>query len=107
MATVRLNSDAACHQQQQITDEIQTYCAEAHIFKKKSTLHTNNLHSQQAGNNNAKCKSYRAFNAVFGKVGRSASEEVIIQLLKTKCLPVLPNKHRPGKVVGLCSPQLF
>jgi len=38
---------------------------------------------------NAKCKFYRAFNAVFGKVGRSASEEVIIQLLKTKCLPVL------------------
>ena len=33
---------------------------------------------------NAKCKFYRAFNAVFGKVGRSASEEVIIQLLKTK-----------------------
>jgi len=38
---------------------------------------------------NAKRKFYRAFNAVFGKIGRSASEEVIIQLLKTKCLPVL------------------
>jgi len=32
---------------------------------------------------------YRAFNAIFGKVGRLASEEVIIQLLRTKCLPVL------------------
>ena len=38
---------------------------------------------------NAKRKFYRAFNAIFGKVGRTASEEVIIQLLKTKCLPVL------------------
>jgi len=33
---------------------------------------------------NAKRKFYRAFNAVFGKVGRTAPEEVIIQLLKTK-----------------------
>ena len=32
---------------------------------------------------------YRAFNAIFGKVGRLASEDVIIQLLRTKCLPVL------------------
>ena len=34
-------------------------------------------------------KFCRAFSAVFGKVGRTASAEVIIQLLKTKCLPVL------------------
>ena len=32
---------------------------------------------------------YRAFNAVYGKVGSVASEEVIVQLLKTKCRPVL------------------
>ena len=32
---------------------------------------------------------YRAFNAIFAKVGRLASEEVIIQLLRTKCLPIL------------------
>ena len=32
---------------------------------------------------------YRAFNAIFGKVGRLATEDVIIQLLRTKCLPVL------------------
>ena len=38
---------------------------------------------------NAKRKFYRAFNAIFGKIGRTASEEVIIQLLKSKCLPVL------------------
>ena len=30
-----------------------------------------------------------AFNAVFGKVGRVASENVVVELLKTKCLPVL------------------
>jgi len=37
----------------------------------------------------AKRQFYRAFDAVVGKVGRSASEEVVTQLLKIKCLPVL------------------
>ena len=32
---------------------------------------------------------YQAFNAIFGKVGRSASEEVLFALLKSKCLPIL------------------
>jgi len=32
---------------------------------------------------------YRAFNANFGKAGRIASEDVIIELLKAKCLPAL------------------
>jgi len=30
-----------------------------------------------------------AFNAIFGKVSRIASEDVIIELLKAKCLPAL------------------
>ena len=38
---------------------------------------------------NAKKSFYRAFNAVFGKLGRIASEEVILSLIKTKCLPCL------------------
>ena len=37
----------------------------------------------------AKRSIYRAFNWTFGKVGHAASEEVVIQLLKAKCLPVL------------------
>ena len=32
---------------------------------------------------------YRPFNAVFGKVWRIASPDVVVQLVKTKCLPVL------------------
>jgi hypothetical protein len=32
---------------------------------------------------------YRAFNSIFGKVGRNASEEVLFQLIKSKCLPIL------------------
>jgi len=32
---------------------------------------------------------YHAANSVFGKVGRVASEEVIIQLFNSKCVPVL------------------
>jgi len=37
------------------------------------------------------CKKgiYRAFNAVFRKIGRVASSDVVVQLVKTKCLPVL------------------
>jgi len=37
----------------------------------------------------AKCGFYRAANAIFGKVGRISSEEVVLQLVKSKCLPVL------------------
>ena len=32
---------------------------------------------------------YRAFNAVFGKVGRVASSEMVVQLFKSKRLPVM------------------
>jgi len=32
---------------------------------------------------------YHAANSFFGKVGRIASEEVTLQLLQTKCIPVL------------------
>ena len=32
---------------------------------------------------------YRSVNAIFGKVGRIASEEVVLQLLNSKCIPVL------------------
>jgi hypothetical protein len=38
---------------------------------------------------NAKKAYYRSFNAIFGKVGRLASEEVVIKLLQTKCLPII------------------
>jgi hypothetical protein len=37
----------------------------------------------------AKARFYRAFNAVYSKVGRFASETVIINLIRTKCLPIL------------------
>jgi exonuclease III len=32
---------------------------------------------------------YKSFNAIFGKIGRFASADVIIHLLKVKCLPVI------------------
>ena len=32
---------------------------------------------------------YRSSNSIFGKVGKAASEEVVLHLIKTKCLPVL------------------
>ena len=39
--------------------------------------------------NNAKASFYRAFNAVFGRLGRSANEDIIIHLVNIKCLPCL------------------
>ena len=38
---------------------------------------------------NSKKAFYRSFNSIFGKVGRSASEEVTIQLINAKCFPIL------------------
>jgi len=32
---------------------------------------------------------YRAANSIFGKIGRIASEEVVLQLIKSKCIPAL------------------
>ena len=37
----------------------------------------------------AKRSFYRAANGIFAKIGRLASEEVMVQLLKQKCLPIL------------------
>jgi hypothetical protein len=37
----------------------------------------------------AKQTYYRCLNAIFGKIGRIASEEVVLQLVSSKCLPVL------------------
>jgi len=37
----------------------------------------------------AKKAFYRSFNAIFGRVGRLATEEVVLHLIKAKCLPVL------------------
>ena len=37
----------------------------------------------------AKRAFHRSLNAVYGRVGRSASEEVIIKLVTCKCLPIL------------------
>jgi len=36
-----------------------------------------------------KAKFYKAFNCIFGKIGRIASDEVIFALVKSKCLPIL------------------
>jgi len=37
----------------------------------------------------AKKTFYRAFNSIFGKIGRIASEETVVHLLKLKCFPCL------------------
>ena len=36
-----------------------------------------------------KANFYRAFNSIYGKIAHNASEEVLIELIRTKCVPVL------------------
>ena len=38
---------------------------------------------------NAKQSFFRSFNAVYGKIGGFAKDELLIQLIKSKCLPSL------------------
>jgi len=47
----------------------------------------------------AKCGFYRAANSIFGKVGRIASEGVIIQLILHKCMPILWSRGLPCEEV--------
>ena len=44
---------------------------------------------KQTLNSANKGKFYRAFNSIFRKIGRIASEEVIFALIKSKCLSIL------------------
>jgi len=37
----------------------------------------------------AKKSLFRSLNAIFGKIGRNASEEVILELIRSKCIPIL------------------
>ena len=36
-----------------------------------------------------KARFYKAFNNIFGKIERNASQEVLFALIKSKCLPIL------------------
>jgi len=46
-------------------------------------------HSYKISLHNNRKSFYRSFNAIFGKIGRLASEEVIVHLISVKCLPFL------------------
>jgi hypothetical protein len=41
-----------------------------------------------------------SLNTIFGRVGRYASEEVVLQLISSKCLPIL---LYAAEVCGLCN----
>jgi len=50
---------------------------------------SSNLRLNLSRYDRATASFYRAFNAVFGKIGRSSSEEVVLQLINSKCMPCL------------------
>jgi len=52
-------------------------------------VYINSARTFSCSYSHAKQSTYRAFNAVFGKVGRIASSEVVVQIFKSKCLPVM------------------
>ena len=43
----------------------------------------------QANFDHAKSNFYRSFNGIMAKIGRSASHDAMVQLLRSKCLPIL------------------
>ena len=55
-------------------------------------------------NNSTNRSFYRAANSIFGKIGKIASEDVLIELLKTKCMPVLLYGF---EVCNLCKRDLY
>ena len=62
----------------------------------------------------AKRGFYRAANAIFGKVGGVASEEIILRLIISKCLPILlyclevcQLTKKRSKFTGFCDKQVF
>ena len=56
---------------------------------------------------NCKASLYRSFNAIYGRLGRCASPEVIVHLLSSKCMPVLLYgiDSCPTNVTEVCSLQ--
>ena len=46
-------------------------------------------HTFKCSLDNAKRSFYRAANGIFGKIRRTASEEVVLELIKSKCMPIL------------------
>ena len=63
---------------------------------------------------NAKSRFYRAFNTLFSKIGRNASEETVLELIRAKCLPVLlyateacPMLSRDKQSLDFCMNRLF
>ena len=59
-------------------------------------------------------KFIRAFNTIFSQVGRAASENVVLTLLRAKCLPVLfyatkvcPIQARDKQSTEFAMPRLF
>ena len=67
---------------------------------------------------NAKKSYFRSFNSVFGRVGRLASEEVVLKLIATKCVPIIlygldacpvnaSDKHSLDFVLTRCLMKLF
>jgi len=51
------------------------YILSSHVFK--------------CSQDHAKRAYFRSLNAIFGKIGRNASEEAVLQLVSSKCLPIL------------------
>jgi len=49
----------------------------------------NDDHTFRCDLDHAKKSFYRSANAIFGKVGRATNEEVVVQLLISKCISIL------------------
>jgi len=48
----------------------------------------------------SRCSFYRATNAIFGRIGRIATEDVVLHLLQTKCIPVFGRPLGQAYAIG-------
>jgi len=52
-------------------------------------LKQQNVEGNKCSFDRCKCQFFKELNAIFTKVGRFTSEEVVLNLIRAKCLPVL------------------
>ena len=62
-------------------------------------VHFVNRRTLKCSFDSAKSKFYRAFNAVYSKVGTAASEETVLALLRAKCLTITRSHGNMTSVV--------
>ena len=111
-----LAQESSCHPAVYIT---QHHCAEAgsccHDCWHQERHQQHHLTNFKCSLDAAKRRFHRKANSIFSKVGRVASEEIVIQLMSSKCMPILLygleacalTEADNCKIIELCIKNIF